>query len=323
MSTTTPVGQNNLLLALHKYAHQQDENFTTEAFVHLLRHVQVFEPEIARFLIRFLTGERIKLTDEDCPKLKISTQNTFMEGRPDILIEGPTHFIIIEVKVESQPGWDQLDRYREILNTKEEADKCLVLLTRYSVEPNEAAKVDSFVRWDRIARVLNRALEQTHDRTCAFLIRQLLQFLIERGMAMEKVGWELVRGVQSLMNLMSMLGEAVTAAKVRQKSPTAGIEFFGRYLYIDDTECWTGVYYSKPQIIVFESYKINKANAESVGLGNATKDSKGTYKWTNELDLESEEVHFFALSPDNQQARIQRFISECISAVKTIGANSR
>lgn len=310
------------MLALHKYARQQDENFTTEAFVHLLRHLQVFEPEIANFLLRFLSGERIKLTNEDCSKLEISTQNTFMEGRPDILIAGPAHFVIIEVKVESDPGWDQLDRYRELLNTREEADKCLVLLTRYPVEPNEEKKVDSCVRWDRTARVLNQASERAHDSTSTFLFRQLLQFLIERGMAMEKVGWELVRGVQSLMSLMGMLGEAVTSTKLKQKPPTAGIEFNGRYLYVDDTECWTGIYYSKPQVIAFEAYKIDKAKAGALGLGHVQRDSKETSKWTNELDLEAEEVHFFALSSDNQQARIQKFIAECISAVKTIRAAS-
>jgi len=31
--------ENNLLLALFKYAHRQSENFTTAAFVHLLRHL--------------------------------------------------------------------------------------------------------------------------------------------------------------------------------------------------------------------------------------------------------------------------------------------
>jgi hypothetical protein len=89
---------NNLLLGLHKCAGQQDENFTTEAFVHLLRHLQIVAPDTAGSLINFLTGSRVVPTIGDCSNLKVTTQKTFMEGRPDILISGPNHFVIIEVK---------------------------------------------------------------------------------------------------------------------------------------------------------------------------------------------------------------------------------
>ena len=245
-----------------------------------------------------------------------------MEGRPDILIESAEHFVIIEVKVESQPGWNQLDRYRGLLQTRPEPNKCLVLLTRYAVDESEEKKVDSLVRWHRTARFLVQALEKVHEATSEYLIRQFVEFLVERGIAMEKVGWELVRGVQSLMALVGMVVEAVGAAKVKAKSPTAGIEFYGRYFTVDGLECWSGIYYSKPQAVVFEAYSVNKAKAEAIVLGRVQKDSKGTSRWTAELDLEAEDVHFFALSSDNQQSRIQQFISDCVSAVKKIGAAS-
>jgi hypothetical protein len=230
---------NNLLLALHKYAHQQDENFTTEAFVHLLRHLRSFEPGIACFLLDFLSGGQLRVTAEDCSELEISTQNSFMEGRPDILVASPAHFVIIEVKVESEPGWDQLDRYRELLATRAEPHKCLVLLSRYPVDPQDRKKVDSWIQWHRVARVLAQAFEQTYESTSKFLIDQFVQFLTERGMAMEKVGWELTRGIQSMLSLMEMVGEAVRAARVREKPPTAGIEFNGRYFFVDETLCWS------------------------------------------------------------------------------------
>jgi hypothetical protein len=319
VSTTTQGGDNNLLLALHKYASLQDENFTTETFVHLLRHLQAFEPVIVSSLLGFLSGGRLKMDTEDCSKLKITTQNTFMEGRPDILMGSAQHFVIIEVKVDSQPGWNQLDRYRALLETRPEPNKCLILLTRYSVDEAEEKKVDSCVRWHRTARFLLQELKRVHEGTSEYLIRQFLEFLMERGIAMGKVSWELVRGVQSLMVLMGMVVEAVGAAKLKAKSPTAGIEFYGRYFTVDGTECWSGIYYSKPQAIVFETYNINKTKADAIGLGRVQRDSKGTSRWTTELDLEAEEVHFFALSSDSQQSRIQEFIAECVSTVRKIG----
>jgi hypothetical protein len=105
------LSENNLLVALSNYAHQQEENFTTEAFVHLLRHVQRFEPTIACSLICSLSGGRLNVTSETCSKLEITTQSTFAEGRPDILIESPTEFaMIVEVKVRAGPGETQFDR---------------------------------------------------------------------------------------------------------------------------------------------------------------------------------------------------------------------
>ena len=136
---------------------------------------------------------------------------------------------------------------------------------------------------------------------------------------MEKVGWELVRGVQSLMILVGMLGEAVRAAGVKDKSWSAGAEFYGRNFTVDDTACWSAIRYSKPQTIVFEAYNVDKAKAEAVGCGRVERDGK-QIKWINELDLEAEEVHFFALSSDNQQSRLQEFLNKGVSAVKKIRA---
>lgn len=317
-SPHTSSAKNNLLLALHKYAHQQDENFTTEAFVHLLRHLQVFEPETASLLLGFLSGKRLRLTAEDCSRLEITTQNTFMQGRPDILVSGPAHFVIIEVKIQSQPGWDQLDRYREILSRRNEPNKYLVLLSRYPVDRDESDKVDCHVRWHRVARILGQASTQVGSTTSVYLIGQFLEFLIESGMAMEKVSWELVRGVQSLLNLMDMLGEAVRAAKVRERLKKGSVDFNGRYFAVEDTECWSGIYYSKPQVLVFEADNVDKTKAETSGPGRVQEPSQGKFKWVTELDLESEEVHFFALSPDSQQSCVQRFIVESVSAVRNM-----
>jgi hypothetical protein len=239
-----------------------------------------------------------------------------MEGRPDILISNSKYFVIIEVKVESGPGWKQLDRYRDILSSRNQSIKCLVLLSRYLIEPAESRKVDSYVRWHGLARTLWRALEKMRDTTSLYLTHQFLEFLIERGMVMEKVGWELVRGVQSLVSLIAMLREAKVAAKVRETKAAASGENVGGYFYVDDTECWSGIYYAKPQILTFEAYKVNKAGAEAVGFGQVRVQSKGAFKWIRELDLDSEEVHFFAMSPDSQQALIQRFIAENVSAVR-------
>ena len=49
----------NLLIQLRRWANRQDENFTTDAFVHLLNHLVTFQPSAAMRVLTHLTGNRI------------------------------------------------------------------------------------------------------------------------------------------------------------------------------------------------------------------------------------------------------------------------
>jgi hypothetical protein len=105
-------------------------------------------------------------------------------------------------------------------------------------------------------------------------------------------------------------------------SRAAGWEFIGLYFYLDSIKCWTGVYYSKPQIVVVEAHDISNAATEAVAFGRAERSAKNTFRWINKLDLDSEEVHFFTLTPESQQARLHGFISDSTAALKKIGLTS-
>jgi PD-(D/E)XK nuclease superfamily len=322
------VPHNNLLLALHTFAPHQDENFTTEAFVHLLRHLQNYEPRVACALFDFLTGEKLGFGTNDCSMLRVTTQWSFAGGTPDIVIEGPEQFVIVEVKVESEPGETQLDRYRERLQLQQKKQKLLTLLSRYPVDSTETKKVDVHIRWHGIGRLLNQRLSKVTEPISTMLINQFLEFLKERGMAMEKVGWELVRGVQALLSLMGLLEEAMVSSKdMTKRERLGGTSTNGFGFHIKGTRCWSGVYLSRPQVLVFEAYNVTEDAAQNTGVGRLLgkdapegfgrfeKQNKGVFKWVNELDLESEGVHFFALAPDNQQKRLEEFVTVSVSEV--------
>jgi hypothetical protein len=319
------VPDNNLLLALHTYAPRQDENFTTEAFVHLLRHLQSHEPGIACALFEFLTGGKLRFEMSDCQFLLVTTQWSFTGGTPDIRITGREYFVIIEVKVESEPGETQLDRYRERLRVQHEKYKCLTLLSRYPVDSAEIQLVNAHIRWHEIARFLNQNLSKVVEPVSAALLRQFLEFLQERGMAMEKVGWELVGGVQALLSLMSILEEAMNSIQdIKKRERLSGSEHNGFAFLVKGTKCWSGIYFSRPQILVFEANNVPITKTVNLGqflskdapdFGHFKKQTKDA-KWVNKLDLESEEVHFFALSPENQQKRLEEFVSKSVSEVK-------
>src|SRR5882762_10226554 len=90
--------EGNLFLSLHKWAHRQDENFTTDAFAHLLRRLISKEPSLAHAVLRKLTGDRFKLAEADCHQLKVILQRREDGNQPDIRINSGDIRIILKSK---------------------------------------------------------------------------------------------------------------------------------------------------------------------------------------------------------------------------------
>jgi hypothetical protein len=94
--------QNNLLVSLQKWAERQDENFTTDAFAHLLRRLVEYDFKLARDILRRITGGWLSLTDQECGAVRIDTQETVEKGRLDIRVSSLNHLGVIEVKVRAE-----------------------------------------------------------------------------------------------------------------------------------------------------------------------------------------------------------------------------
>ncbi|MGB6848664.1 MAG: hypothetical protein WBG05_10740, partial [Thermoanaerobaculia bacterium] len=67
---------NNLLVELHRWAWRQDENFTTEAFAHLLRHLLSEQPEAGLDLLELLIGSQGKISATEASSVSIRTQES-------------------------------------------------------------------------------------------------------------------------------------------------------------------------------------------------------------------------------------------------------
>jgi hypothetical protein len=215
--------ENNLLLSLHKWSRRQNENFHTEAFVHLLRHLLKYDSKFAVNLLRRLTGELLDLKPEDAHLVTLTTQIEISTGKPDIEIKTKDHLIYIEVKVEAGLGDRQLKRYRIDLQKKSAfKSKSLILLTRYPfVFKEDDEKPDLIIYWYEIAEWLESELKEgvVEHSSGSYVIGQFLEFLQARGMTIEQVGQELIskdfiQGLQSLNNLMNMLNQIFTLKKL-------------------------------------------------------------------------------------------------------------
>ena len=192
----------NLLTSLHNWAHRQDENFITEAFCHLCRHLLEHAPEAGGEMLHRLTGGFIQLSCDDAGQASIITQVTTDQGRPDIVIQTPDHLVYVEVKCGSGLGHQQLERYRNALDSQAEYrkdQKYLVLLSRYVVMiVDNGEEPDYACRWFEIADWLEKLC--VRDEVSKYLVRQFLDFLSERNISVQKVGWNLVDGTKALRN---------------------------------------------------------------------------------------------------------------------------
>jgi hypothetical protein len=306
--------EDNLLRGLHNWV-VQDENFTTDAFAHLLRHLLRYEPGVGCELVGRLCEKKWAPAEGDAQAITVRTQVPTEGGRPDMEIRAPGHLAYVEVKLEASLGVHQLKSYRCDLDKSGVANTVLVFLSRYYEEIPEGEEPDASVRWFEVGAWLDEWLEQSRisDPDCTFLTTQFRDYLRGRGMTMERVGYELGKGVASMFNLLEMMGEALEGW---WKANYGGWQQLGfriaktnYYLYLD---------LQSPEIVRFlTACKIDQAKADSLSFGH-TFLLGGSLRWGHELDLASEEVHFYSLSREAQMKCIEEFAHKCLAAAESI-----
>jgi hypothetical protein len=169
---TSEPSNNNLLLDLHAYAHQQDENFTTKAFAHLLRHLLMKESKAAANFLKKLTGDWLRLDEDACSEVSVSTQPRTPDGQPDIQITSSREMVIVEVKVDAPVHSEQIRKYRKILKILKESRRVrtrLVLLTRFDSRLRPRDKPDFAVHWYKVADWLSEADKGLREKTSKYL----------------------------------------------------------------------------------------------------------------------------------------------------------
>lgn len=326
MADTTT--HNNLLVHLHKWALRQNENFFTDAFAHLLRHLCDHQPGSAASLLSDLTDGHLCIAAKDVAKVKITTQVTTEQGRPDLEISTPDHLVFVEAKMESLPGGGQLDRYLQDLKSRGVARTSLVLLTRYPVRlPSDHERSVVSRRWYEIADWL-QSDGTPRDEVTTFLIKQFVEFLKVRDVALNKVTRDVVGGLKPLMALMAMLENAIRRCIARKKLKNCRFEFAPPFIgfRIDGGKYYMGVEDDAPGVMLFATWDISVRDdaAEVAGCGEVIPfEDSDEPQWVNEFDMNAEEGHFFALSEGKQMQRIEQFLGTCLEALPSVKVKKR
>lgn len=337
----------NLLARLYKYSRSQDENFTTEAFAHLLEYLITSDAEIAQSLLKKVTNGSFDLSKYSNDKVKISTQNRTEQGITDIQISTPDFIIIFENKIEASLGYLQLEKYTEFLKSQEGKQNLLILLSKhpYEITNIELEKSVLRIRWIHISEFLKQEIRKDKiQSTTRYLLQQFLDFLSGRGLSLTSTTSPISESVNNyllsnpkenifyqhkpnrlkeitelkeLHSLMESLRSAVKNVRPSTKikldsgrNSRKGSPWIG--FNFDGMDSFAVIYLDSPNEIIFETYnrKIDIQKLEQSEIGNIFWEEKWNWKkWEFSLNLET--VNFYNESESSQLEILEKFIKYC------------
>ncbi len=163
----------NLYSRLFAYRQRENntplENFLTELFAYCLDTDKKFRDAFLKSCLKISAYA----------EYEVSTQNDYEKmGRPDIELELDKYYILIENKVDSAEGLDQLNRYSSILRQYkgDNKEKIVVFLTKLYEQKQLKDKSIKLiaVRWHNIHDLISSKNNET--------TRELKKFLTENNM---------------------------------------------------------------------------------------------------------------------------------------------
>jgi hypothetical protein len=184
-------------------------------------------------------------------------------------------------------------------------------------------KPDVQIRWHRVAEWVDRELNRPDatDHVARFLMAQFVGFLRARNMAIEAVNWQMAGGVRALRRLLDMLQEAATAGKLQLQKYT-GWDDIG--YYVEAKKYWLGINYDDPEYLIFmtNDLRIDTAAAKALQVGKIQEKrwAPGGYVWRRDVNLETEETHFYCRSKASQMQWLEHFLRESIEIGARIAA---
>jgi hypothetical protein len=301
----------DLFSSLYPWARRQGENFTTDAFVAVLRELLEREQSWTCAFLGWLCFEPENPNAFLDAKPDIDTQFRAAEGRPDIRIRNYKVFCLVEVKKTAGLHDGQLQQYQTILNGQNEQWKPLVLLTVHPVEPDSTSPRHLHRSWDKIRDRLEQ-VPPSHV-VSEFLVREFIRFLRSEQMTIEKVGSELIEGLHALGNLMDLLNRACHGATGQPPSKSCGSEWMG--WGVDKRQFWAGVYLDQPESLRFEFLDAEPNDVDR--LREIDWDQSKLYnKWGTTFDFRDQATDFFNSPKVRQLELMTTFVQEAFQTAQ-------
>jgi len=303
----------NIFTVLGRYGSASEENYLTEAFVFLIKHLLDRDRLVGIQLLTKLCVDNDEFIFDASEPISIVTQVGAEQGRPDIELSTLDKLLYIEVKHDSGLGYRQLERYKTALDESGAEITKLILLTRFSIDlADDEAKLCKHVKWFEVYNWFTEA--KPEDSVSQYLVRSFLDFLEEKKTSLQKVGWEYIEGVPAFVNLINMIEVAIRNMPLSIYAKSAGWEWKG--FWLNNKDCFCGIYYSDPLSVVFElQFEAKPSEAILATSGYRYGKTPGG-KIYFALDLEA--THFFALNKDEQLETISTFLKKVYATAQKI-----
>jgi hypothetical protein len=315
--------KNSLFSILSSYKASEianpEENYSTESFVYILNFSKRNKTHLFSRFMKILEKE-INLRDYE--RYEINTQNSFYGANnakciPDISVEAEEEIFFIEVKVESglnvyltenEEGnkeiINQIQRYQGIKSFKK---KNIFLLTKYScnLSYEDCNDFKNNIKWWEIYELLN--CYKSDNVIENFLILEFKRYLEEKKMTIQKVSYELLNGMESLINLLEQLRSALE--EIPYKNNSASL-YLGYLLYLDLQDKqkkahsgWVGLLLDKGKLV----FQYLNKNAIKMIESKYSKDfikEDGDYA----INFDFEENYYFCLKPEDQLRKLKDWV---------------
>lgn len=160
------------------------------------------EPLMLAGLFRWLTGHEVKTVQIRTQMAYATVGEAATTNRPDMTLvgtgtDGSTHILMIESKLGSAEGANQLSRYVESIKTMFGDSRTLAYITKYRDEDKKIEDVSVTFKQKRWVDVY-RYIRQTANNgtSVSVLVHELLRFMEQTNMNIEIHPFDLIAGSQ-------------------------------------------------------------------------------------------------------------------------------
>jgi hypothetical protein len=286
---------------------KQDEPYLTQIFSYLLEFDSAFCKKFISEVLEVKFDEIIGIKPE------ASMEN----GQPDMIINfSGNKTIAIENKISANFTLNQIENY-----LKNENVEAVYLIYKTISDVNQARLAKKAISWSEVFLFAKKYLASIKDETTIeyFLFQNFCSYLKQEGLAMERVTWEILKGIEALQNLINQIRCTLEAFK--EKKEVLGVKnvsnststYTGWEVILDKEEKFY-VYLLYHPTIIF-SYFCDKGewaeNYELINQKIPTLDYWDDSHW-HLKSFELEKNHYLSSPVEDQMSIIKDFISRSI-----------
>jgi len=188
---------------------EKDEPYLTQIFSYLLELDSTF---CKKFL-----NEMLELKFDEIVSIK--SEETLENGQPDIVINlSKNKRIAIENKITANFTLDQIEKYQKSRNVE-----AVYLIYKTISDPNQACLAKKAISWSEVYLFTENYLNSIRNEKTIehFLFQDFCSYLKEKGLAMQRVTWEILRGAEALQNLIKQVRGTLETFK--EKNEISGV----------------------------------------------------------------------------------------------------